>query len=218
MHPAPSTVDVVYARDNNVEVRQNERKWARTLYREFHPTPARGAFEGWLEYVTGIGVKLHPGGRAVAEHPDAGVPVEVRWRPEGVTAFKVQAVPGSTLPSVEIPMSAYIAAVGLARGLAGPRNHLLAGTIKSASTLSGPLTVRKAPKPPEAGKPASYEFYRDLVTRYDALVSTGDRSPLNTLAAQYGKKRETVKSWLHRGREYLKRKGSGEKGRDDHAT
>lgn len=168
-------------------MKRQEREWLRRLYVGFNPFAKAGAFERWLEYVQEIEVELHPGGRATLIHPEMGITVEIRFAPEmdyRATSYKVEAPPGQYLPQVEISMSYFVGALGLALGA------------EDSPDTSAPL--------PAAGKAPSLGFYRALIAEYDQLLRAGHRSPVSELSRRYKAKPGTVKSWLSRGREYLK--------------
>jgi hypothetical protein len=169
-------------------MRDDQREWLRgSVYSGFHPWHQAGAFEPWLEYVEEIQVELHPGGRAVLDHPDTRIPVEIRFIMDPAflpISYKVEAPPGEHLPWVEISMSYYVAALAIALEERGER-------------------IADAPLP-SAGQPPSIPFYKSLIAEYDDLLRAGHRSPVSELSVRYGAKPGTVKSWLHRGRKYVK--------------
>jgi hypothetical protein len=166
-------------------VKREERQWARSVFKRFHPSAPAGAFGPWLEYVQAIEVELHPGCRATLIHPE-GLPVELRWHPTtlDVTSFAVSARPDEVLPWVEISMSWYVAALGLALA-----------AVPNPTGNGGPA--------PASGKPASLGFYANIVAEYEALLRDGNATPTAELARRYGENRNTVKSWIRRGRRYL---------------
>jgi hypothetical protein len=55
-------------------------------------------------------------------------------------------------------------------------------------------------------------FYRELDHEYNELVGADTRNPIAEIARRRGVKESRVKSWLHRGRKYLResdQKGKG---------
>ena len=187
------------------------------MYRSFHADDA-SSFEEWLELVFRIEVDLYPGGRAVLFHPATSLPVEVRWTsPDEISSFRVDAAPGGHIPWGPMPpMSAYLAALRLAvaegREVAtepepetGPGEG--SATLRTRGRLRATGRVDPRPQP---GQRPSIEFYRRLVSEYNQLVRDAHRAPIPELSRRYGAKEGTVKSWLSRGREYLKREsGTG---------
>jgi hypothetical protein len=179
-------------------MKRDERTWARKFFKQFHPSAEAGAFEDWLDYVTEIDVEMHPGGRAILTHPKMNVRVELRWDETAVTSFLVEAQPGESLPPVEVSMSPYVAALELKR-----RSSML---IHTTVVFEPTIELKVIPASPAAGKPPSLAHYRQVQAEYDALVSAGERSPVNEIARRYKVRPGTVKSWLHRGRKYRKEK------------
>ena len=62
---------------------------------------------------------------------------------------------------------------------------------------------------PAPGKQLDTDFYRRLLTNYELLIQEGYRDPAAELARRMGEKHSTVKSWLSRGRHYLKASEGG---------
>lgn len=56
-----------------------------------------------------------------------------------------------------------------------------------------------------SGEPVSTTFYRDLLEAYQALLIEGSSTPVQELARRMSANPSTVKSWLRRGRVYLRR-------------
>jgi hypothetical protein len=187
-------------------MKRKERTRARRFFKEFHPSAQPGEFDRWLAYVTEIDVQLHPGGRAILTHPEANLRVQIRWDAAGVQSVHVDAQPGDPFPSVEISLSRFLAALELKRGA------WASGTVASISqslpaltqAASGEVIVR-----PMAGKRPSLAFFRQIEREYNELVSAAEpvRNPVNEIARRHHVQPGTVKSWLHRGRKYLKEEG-----------
>jgi hypothetical protein len=68
---------------------------------------------------------------------------------------------------------------------------------------AGPAVPENAP-PPASGKAPSLAHYRAVIAAYDELVREGHPAPISVLADRFQARPGTVKSWLHRGRRYLK--------------
>jgi hypothetical protein len=169
---------------------------ARQVYRRYGLPP--GDFESWLSHVSDVGVELHPNGRAILRHPRSVLPVEVRFDADlGVVGVHLIAPPGEPLPSVEIPISECIAALELARGGQHPTTFVL--TVEPAR-----LEIRSRATRPSSGTRPPLRFYRELVDEYNELCREAHPSPIAEIARRRRQKPATVKSWLHRGRKYLK--------------
>ena len=147
---------------------------------------------------------LHPGRRAVidravqmrGEDEYRRAPLEVWWQRSSkdglpyITAWKQEAPPGTVFnPTDEF------------------EQHLALGTIWAGLVLrldsAGPATPENAP-PPASGKAPSLAHYRAVLAAYDDLVREGHPAPISVLADRFQARPGTVKSWLHRGRRYLK--------------
>lgn len=61
---------------------------------------------------------------------------------------------------------------------------------------------RRRPKP-KPGESLPVAHYRAVLDAYQALVASGESRPTAKLAERYGTNRNTIKSWLRRGRIYL---------------
>jgi hypothetical protein len=192
-------------------VKREARSRARKIYREYGLPVAD--FEAWLEYVAGIEVEQHPNGRAILRHPEKDVRVEMRFDDvSGVTAIHLFARPGETLPTIELPMSAYVAALDLARAALKAAVVEFAGNVVNVvvtpatvpAVASVPTPTVAAEVEPAPGQKPPLNFYRALVTEYNALVSAASRNPIGEISRRRGVPPATIKSWLHRGRKYLK--------------
>jgi hypothetical protein len=185
-------------------VNREARILARQVYRRYR-LPA-GCFEPWLSRVADVGVEIHPNGRAILRHPVSTVPVEIRFDADlGAVAVHLVASPGEPLPSVEVPISECVAALELARQGVHPSTLVVTvtgtGRVRLRSRAVGGAVAR-----PSSGQRPPLEFYRDLVAEYDELVHVkAVRNPIAEIARRRRQKPATVKSWLHRGRKYLKR-------------
>jgi hypothetical protein len=179
-----------------------DRRLARKVYRIVHEGGDEGDmldFDDWLyqsatwrmEHTT-----LHPGRRAVVE--DFGLFVTLRWQlgKDGlpyIVSFSAEAPPGEVFNPVsrkwsELPLAEYWAGL------------VLRLRQEEVAPESAPL--------PAAGKRPSLDHYRKVLAEYDALVREGHPSPISILEERYLARRGTVKSWLHRGRKYLKEEKS----------
>lgn len=188
-------------------MKREQRTYLRRLFRDYG---TEGTFEDWLAYVTGIEVTLHPGARATAIHPETGVPLELRWDPETdeVMSFATRLAPGQPVPRRDVRLSAYAAALALTRGVAGgPRVHVAGAEIGAAAEIStaGEIVPVLGSSQPAAGKRPNRDFYRSLIAEVEAIYAKGDHpNPVVEVARRRGVQVGTVKSWLHRGRKYLK--------------
>ncbi|CAN5176399.1 hypothetical protein BH20ACT22_BH20ACT22_23660 [soil metagenome] len=71
--------------------------------------------------------------------------------------------------------------------------------------LPGRKQFLRAPRRrPKAGKPPNLDFYRRVLDQYDALVNEGCKAPAIELARRMGEPHSTVKTYIRRGRGYLK--------------
>ena len=204
-------VDTPYARTHTPGMKI-DRRLARKAYRiRFQGTDEdlRPDFDQWLDgnasFFAEV-ITLHPGGRAtISRGPQilgpegpVRVPIELWWRPSSkdglpyITAFRVEAPPGMVLTPYEHPygwdtlhLGDYWAGLVLRLGTAEPKP-------------AGDAT------PPASGKTPSLDFYRGLIAAYDELVRDRHPAPISVLVERYQARPGTVKSWLHRGRKYLK--------------
>jgi hypothetical protein len=177
------------------------RRLARKVYRErFRHTDADFVedFDSWLEggagYMAEIMV-LHPGGRAtIPLRP----PVELWWRRSSddglpyITAFRIEASPGTVFTPYDHPYGWDTISVG---------DWWAALVLRLDQSEALPEAVADRPS---SGKAPPREFYARLIAEYDELVRDEHPSPISVLADRYQARPGTVKSWLHRGRRYLK--------------
>lgn len=183
-------------------MQKDERDWAKSVYMTFYSwrpgwkyNPA--SFRGWLRWIEEIEVAIHPGGRATLSHPSEMRQVEIRWdsskkqtEPLFATSFRVSAPAGQTLPWTEFQFSHYFASLGITL------------IRMSRASRARPNALPR----PHRGRPAPLDFYRALVAEYDELVAVDrHKHPVAELARRYDAPPGTIKSWLSRGREYLKR-------------
>jgi hypothetical protein len=175
----------------------------------------REDFEQWWEGAATFFAErttLHPGRRAVVDRaihlpgthrPKYGeprygtrIPVEVWWqRPDEnglpyITAWKQEAPPGKVFN----PTDEYESDI--------PLGSIWAGLVLRLDS-GGPAVPESAP-PPASGKAPSLAHYRAVLAAYDDLVREGHPAPISVLADRFQARPGTVKSWLHRGRRYLK--------------
>jgi hypothetical protein len=190
-----------------------DRRLARKAYRirfQAMDEDLRPDFDQWLDQNASFFAErmtLHPGGRATIPRGPAllgedgrqvHVPIELWWRHSNkdglpyITAFRVEAPPGAVLTPYEHPygwdtlnLGDYWAGLVLRLGTAKPKP-------------AGDAT------PPTSGKTPSLDFYRGVIAAYDELVRDRHPAPISVLSERYQARPGTVKSWLHRGRKYLK--------------
>jgi hypothetical protein len=171
--------------------------------------PAAG-LEDWLAYVEAVEVEIHANGRAVLRHPDLQVPVEIRFDAEiGVVGVRLLARPGEPLPPVDLPVSAYVAALELARAELRPK--VVTGESKGTRAVAGGRSSGEVLARPSPGKKPPIAFYEGLIAEYDELLAANHRSPVSEIARRRREDPGTVKSWLHRGRKYLRDANQGGK-------
>ena len=142
----------------------------------------------WLTMVLSIEVTLRPAGRAILR--GLGCTVEIQWLrgKDKVNYLKSVHVDFDTenapLPDWQVFFTAF---------------ELHATTDPEEKGFTS--VPRKRPAP---GKPLDPDFYRRLLASYDKLVREGWNAPAQEIARRMGENPSTVKSWLHRGRKYLK--------------
>lgn len=146
----------------------------------------------WCEKVLEIEVDVQPGGRAVLHHPGKTYHVVIqRARRGSFLRFSDMHVLEIGQKGLEIhglpDLAMYAAAL----------RAYLRGTSKP---ILGPIPSDR----PASGQAPKIKFYRELHDQYNALVREGLRAPAKELAARYGTKHSTMKTWLSRGRSYLK--------------
>jgi hypothetical protein len=195
-----------------------DRRLARKVYRErFRGTDAEFVppFDDWLEgnagYLAEIMV-LHPGGRATlprgiqvtggrdsqGRRQVARAPVELWWRRSSedrlpyITAFRIEAPPGAVFTPYDQPYGWDTISVG---------DWWAALVLRLDHSEALPEAVDERPS---AGKAPPKKFYARLVAEYDELVRDAHPAPISVLADRFQVRPGTVKSWLHRGRLYLK--------------
>jgi len=167
------------------------------------PKSRRGAgWQAWALDVLAIKVDLYPNGRARLRQPKASYSVEMRWGPIGkdsrgkpeIAPKSLQFIGDDSLTQRRFDTDLYFAA------------FMLALTVDENATKA---FGRFPPARPEPGRPANTGFYRQLQASYDALIAAGEKDPAKQLAQQMGANHQTVKSWLRRGRDYLKETEKG---------
>jgi hypothetical protein len=184
-------------------MRREERAFARRVFKDYG---AAGNFEDWLADVLQINVELHAGGRATVTTPGSETVVELRWEGDEITSFRTIAPPGTPLGREEIALSKYACALGIARGLAGPRVILGSARVSASATVTSSGEGLAKPQP---GKPPSQQFYAALLAERDQLINEGIRNPVQEMARRHGVQVGTLKSWLSRGARYVRRGTDG---------
>jgi hypothetical protein len=145
----------------------------------------------WAEKVAAIRVTLKPRGRAESREreEDAVFTVHFRWYLEHgePIATSIMVVPDGGLAFNEnVDLDAHMLACRLQLGPKGsPRRARL-------------------PRRPRPGEAPELSFYRQLLLEYEELVKKADPAPARELANRHGLNHSTVKSYLKRGREYLR--------------
>lgn len=169
---------------------------------ELHRDPA---WRQWIERALSLHVKVMPNGRAIVRDPlDQSMRVEVQWErvkkwghvPLSIHVYAEDPRPQSHPPR-ERPFLAWKQPTDLNLYLAACRIRLDRDQVKRKRLPQS--------RPSGPGKPASRSFYEGLLDAYDRLVSEGHRAPVQEIATSMNANPSTVKSWLKRGREHLKR-------------
>lgn len=178
-----------------------DRRLARKLHRRVMAhldEDFRTDFDQWLgAWVSQLAERmvLYPGRRAVV--PDViGYTVTLRWRlsdEDGlpyITSFSVELPPGMAFNPEhryyegDFDVGGYWAALALRLNTTEP--------------------LPESAERPSAGRRPPLDHYRRVLAEYDELVRNGHTSPISEIADRYGVRTGTAKSWLHRGRRYLK--------------
>jgi hypothetical protein len=142
-------------------------------------------------------VDLRPAGRAVLREPASQFQVEIQFVKDpqwiGPAVKTITVVPDEPMDDIDagrinLDLVQYLAAWEL-RLTRGPQG-------------SHPLAPPNRPAP---GKPVDTTFYQWLLRSYDVLLAEGHREPAKELARRMDEKHSTVKSWLRRGRQYLRK-------------
>jgi hypothetical protein len=145
-----------------------------------------------------LDVDLRPPALAIMrDHSEAaGSRVEVRW--QWVTGVRPL---GGNVRSLEI---SEVRVIFGEPGFGTDPDLDLYRTALAVRFAGGELPKRFAPRP-SSGRPVRTDFYEQLLSAYDELVAAGHRAPAVELARIYGADHATVKTWLRRGRSYLRR-------------
>jgi hypothetical protein len=173
----------------------------KTIYGLLYPFAKVSGAQPWSYEVRSLDVVLHRAGRAVIREPVADWSVELRWEaPRGGRRIRdfedlhivgCQIVPDTEgtgwLPLGDLSIGKYVTALYfelLHQERFGSR-------------------VKQRVEPPTAGKPPSVAFYRALLADLQQLKREGHPSPTKELARRYRQPLGTMKSWLHRARNYV---------------
>jgi hypothetical protein len=157
------------------------------------------AKRAWMSYVLSLDVQLKPGRAIIRESGDtSGSRVEFRW--VGTSGVRPM---GGRAPSVEIAeIRIFFGAPGYGMD-PGLDDYRAALAVRFASAI--PESFRGGiPWRPAPGQPPNLRFYRWLLASFDALAADGHRAPAVELARLLDAEHETVKTWLRRGRRYLR--------------
>lgn len=153
----------------------------------------------WVAEATTIDVTLHPGGRATLRHPYySDFTVEIRWREVSPKERRVGSIAVLGEPDVPWPLH-----LDLEQYLAACWLRLLRGKHGAFGRMPD-----RRPKPGRHRKPDT-AFYRRVVDAYGRLLADGHPNPTAEVAKRMNANRDTVKSWLRRGRQYLRREEEG---------
>lgn len=150
------------------------------------------ALETWyVRELSEIDVELEHGGRAIVSR-QGGPRMEVYFtrRRDG---------------TIE-PTTMQFDGLGWKRLIGLPFHEYLVA-LTEALTYPQPESFKRTPRTrPQPGKPWDEDFFRWLLDEYDRLKKESHKRPVAELARRLGgANRDTVKSWLHRGRKYLGR-------------
>jgi hypothetical protein len=165
---------------------QDEEMWA--YVREV----AESVWGEWLERVMDYEVEIKAAGRAVVRGPGDDYKVEIQWlfvgrskqrRVKSVRVVADDFLSGHSMPSIN--------------------EHLAAFQLRAAQRPTGAFS-RMPRSQPAPGQAADPDFYKRLLNAYQNLISEGYKNPAVELAERMDVNHNTVKSWLKRGREYLK--------------
>lgn len=151
----------------------------------------------WMHWALKLDVQLRPPALAVLRDPsDApGSRVEVRW--QWVTGVRPMGGANRSLEISEVRVVFGSPGFGEDPDLDHYRTAL------SVRFARGEIPDTFAPRP-EHGRPVRTDFYKQLLAAYDELVAANNRAPAKELARIYDVDHERVKTWLRRGRKYVK--------------
>lgn len=175
-----------------------EDEWYRDVHASLYPAAKVGAWKAWAAFVREIEVELRPGGRAQLRHPELAGMVEIEWETEGpgvvFRGCRFEPEPEALPEWSGVDLGAFEMALHESLG----QRFRDKGPHESLDPFEGVI------QPPAAGKPIAVSFYRQLLREYERLLAEGNAAPVKELASHYKRPDGTVKSWLSRGREYLR--------------
>lgn len=73
--------------------------------------------------------------------------------------------------------------------------------------LSEGFAAGGPPEKPARGQAPPLAFYRRVLARHDELMASGVRNSSAVLAEEMDENEQTVRSWIKRGRRYLRQGG-----------
>jgi hypothetical protein len=153
----------------------------------------------WSVEVLLVNVDIRPNGRAVLRQDATTYRVDMLWNETArdehgkpsLGLKRVEIVADDTMEPLRMPdLGVYVAAFFL-RAMQG-RHRAFA----------------RAPRiRPEPGRALKYNFYRHLLDLEEQLKMQRYANPAAEIARRMDANPATVRSWLHRGRQYVKREG-----------
>jgi hypothetical protein len=170
----------------------------KVIYEYLYPFAKVSGFRPWAEEVRSLDVVLHRAGRAVIREPSADWSVELRFEAPQVSdasaefyILACQVTPDADgrgwLPLADVSIGKYVCALYL----------------ELMRQERGGHRSKKRIELPAPGKPPSVAHYKALLDELQQLKREGHPSPAKELARRYGTPVGTMKSWLHRARDYV---------------
>lgn len=158
------------------------------------------AFTNWVNELFAISVDAKPGGRAFLREPGKEYRVEIEWhwdRRLKASHIKSARIIADEFLDVEGDLDGPTYSLDLHKYVVRFRLHQL--------KLGNPAAIfSRAPESrPAPGRSLNIGFYKSLLERYDELLLQGIKDPAAELARREDCNRNTMKSWLSRGRKYV---------------
>lgn len=155
-------------------------------------------FRGFCVRVWRLKVEIRAAGRTVVRDPTENHRVEMQWlyqKRKKIYRVKRMCVIGDAFLSLDQLPDEYEYLTAF---------YLRHRQLDPAGTYGRPPVARPAP-----GQPLNADFYQRLLIAYDKLVAEGRPRPALELAERMDVNHSTLKSWLSRGRAYLKEERHG---------
>lgn len=160
----------------------------------------RERYRRFASDVLRIELELKPGRRAVMHEP-GGDRVEIRWDETAKRVFAPREVlivadePEGVALDPPPDLWAYQAAFML---------RMQRDDKTKAERKREMVWLAGTPRAPKAGTTPDPQHYRRLLNRYDELLEAGSVRPVQDLAEEWNVNPNTMKSWIRRGRKYLR--------------